>query len=252
MTKFKNNNHYTIFGWMIHRLGLKDAKLIVYAIVYSFSQDGENEFYGGRKYMAEASARSLPTIDRMLAELEKDGLIKKMERENDGVSHCRYSVFIDEDSGEGIVDPEKTKNSNDNTPYHDDNTPPYHDDNTNNKDNINNNKDKYKENKDKSLSKKVQEGFVFEDDREANFIKWCNENIPNLMTKVKPLTYKQYISLNSEFTRDEILNKLLYMNSMKNFKRRFSDVHGVLLNWLRGDKDPNYTQRFRNKKNKVA
>ena len=253
MSKFKNNNHYTIFGWMIHRLGLKDAKLIVYAIVYSFSQDGENEFYGGRKYMAEASARSLPTIDRMLVELEKDGLIKKMERENDGVSHCRYSVFIDEESGEGIVDPEKTKNSDDNTPYHDDNTPPYHDDNThNNKDNIDNNKDKYKENKEKSLSKKPQEGFVFEDDREANFLKWCNENIPNLMTKVKPLTYKQFISLSSEFTRDEILNKLLYMNSMKNFKRRFSDVHGVLVNWLRGDKDPNYTQRFKSKKNKVA
>ena len=252
MTKFKNNNHYTIFGWMIHRLGLKDAKLIVYAIVYSFSQDGENEFYGGRKYMAEASAGSLPTDDRMLVELEKDGLIKKMERENDGVSHCRYSVFIDEESGEGIVDPKKTANQNDNTPYHDDNTHPYHDDNTNNKDNIYNNKDKNKENKDKSLSKKPQEGFVFEDDREANFIKWCNENIPNLMTKVKPLTYKQYISLNSEFTRDEILNKLLYMNSLKNFKRRFSDVHGVLLNWLRGDKDPNYTQRFRNKKDKVA
>ena len=253
MSKFKNNNHYTIFGWMIHRLGLKDAKLIVYAIVYSFSQDGENEFYGGRKYMAEASARSLPTIDRILVELEKEGFIKKMERENDGVSHCRYSVFIDEKSGEGIIDPKKKKNSDDNTTYHDDNTPSYHDDNThNNIDNIYNNKDNNKENKDKSLSKKVHEGFVFEDDREANFIKWCNENIPNLMTKVKPLTYKQYIALNSEFTRDEILNKLLYMNSLKNFKRRFSDVHGVLLNWLRGDKDPNYTQRFRNKKDKVA
>ena len=252
MKKFKDNNHYTIFGWMIHRLGLKDAKLIVYAIVYSFSQDGENEFYGGRKYMAEASARSLATIDRMLVELENDGLIKKAERENDGVSHCRYTVFIDDENGEGIVDPEKKKNSDDNTPYHDDNTPPYHDDNTNNKDNIYNNKDKDKKNKDKSLSKKAQEGFVFGDDKEANFIKWCNENIPNLMVKVKPLTYKQFISLLSEFTRDEILNKLLYMNSLKGFSRKYSDVHGVLITWLRGDKDPNYTQRFKNKKNKAA
>jgi hypothetical protein len=106
--------------------------------------------------------------------------------------------------------------------------------------------------KDKSLSKKAQEGFIFDDDKEANFIKWCNENIPNLMVKVNPLTYKQFISLLSEFTREEILNKLLYMNSLKGFRRKYSDVHGVLINWLRGDKDPNYTQRFKNKKNKAA
>lgn len=252
MAQFRNNNHYTIFGWMIHKLGLKDAKLIVYAIVYSFSQDGENEFYGGRKYMAEASARSLATIDRMLVELENDGLIKKAERENDGVSHCRYTVFIDDDSGEGIVDPEKKKNSDDNTPYHGDNTPCYHDDNTNNKENIYNNKDKDKKNKDKSLSKKAQEGFVFEDDKEANFLKWCNDNVPNLMQNKRPLTYKQFILLQSEHTREEILNKMLYCNALAKFNRLYKDVYGVLQNWLRGDKDPNYTQRFKNKKNKAA
>ena len=250
MKKFKNNNHYTIFGWMIHNLGLKDAKLVIYAIVYSFSQDGENEFYGGRKYMAEASARSLATVDRILVELEQDGLIKKAERENDGVSHCRYTVFIDEKSGEGIVDPQKTAKQNDNTPYHDDNTPTYHDDNTNNKENIYNNKDNNKKNKDKSLQKKTQEGFVFENDMEANFISWCNENIPNLTVKVKPLTYKQFISLSSEYTRDEILDKLLYMNSIKNFSRTYSNVYGVLKNWLKRDKDPNYFQRFRKNKDK--
>jgi hypothetical protein len=42
------------------------------------------------------------------------------------------------------------------------------------------------------------------------------------------------------------------MNSLKGFRRKYSDVHGVLINWLRGDKDPNYTQRFKNKKNKAA
>lgn len=248
MTKFKDNNHYTIFGWMIHRLGLKDAKLVIYAIVYSFSQDGENEFYGGRRYMADASARSLPTVDRILVELEKDGLIKKMERENDGVSHCRYSVFVDDD-GEGIIDPSKNEKTDNNTPYYDNNTPPYYDNNTHiNKENIDNNKDKDKKNKDKSLSKKGQEGFVFPDDKEAKFLEWCNDNVPNLMKNKRPLTYKQFISLQSEFTRDEIMNKMLYCNALARFNRLYKDVYGVLSNWLRGDRDPNYTKRFKNKK----
>ena len=226
---------------MIHKLGLKDAKLIVYAIVYSFSQDGENEFYGGRKYMAEASARSLATIDRMLVELENDGLIKKAERENDGVSHCRYTVFIDDENGEGIVDPEKKKNSDDNTPYHDDNT--------NNKGNIYNNKDKDKKNKDKSLSKKAQEGFVFPDDKEAKFLEWCNTHIPNVMRNKKPLSYAEYIQLQCDgFIPQKILDKLLYINAIAGFNRKYHDVYGVLKNWLNGDNDPNYYQKFKNKK----
>lgn len=251
MSKFKNNNHYTIFGWMIHRLGLKDAKLIIYAIVYSFSQDGENEFYGGRKYMAEASARSLPTIDRILVELEKEGLIKKMERENDGVSHCRYSVFIDEKSGEGIIDPEKKKNSDDNTPYHDDNTPSYHDDNThNNIYNIYNNKDNNKENKDKSLSKKKKK-YEYTAEQEQAFNQWCIDNVPNLLSVKKPLTYEKFIELQaSGFTREAIMNKMLYANARADFKRKYCDVYGVIKNWLSSDADPNYTQKFRTKKDK--
>lgn len=249
MKRFKNNNHYTIYGWMIHDLHLKDAKLNIYAIVYSFAQDGKTEFYGGRKYMAEATQRSLCTVDRTLLELEQEGLIKKLERENDGVSHCRYSVFLNDD-GEGIIDPakkqkeENEKSCDDNRCYHDDSTPSYHDDSTNNKDNIYNNKDKDKENKKKT----AQEGFVFEDDHEANFIQWCKENVPNLMENKRPLTYKQFNMLLSEFTRNEILDKMLYINAISNFNRKYKDVYGVLKNWLNRDKDPNYTQRFKNRK----
>ena len=226
----QDDNFYTVQGWMVTKLHLSGNELICYAIINGFSQDGMSLFMGSLSYLQKWMNVSQPTVIKALKSLVEKDLIIKQEVEKDKVHYCYYT--INKGTKETLVGGTKETLVN--------------------KDNINNNKDKYKENKDKSLSKKVQEGFVFEDDREANFIKWCNENIPNLMTKVKPLTYKQYISLNSEFTRDEILNKLLYMNSMKNFKRRFSDVHGVLLNWLRGDKDPNNTQRFRNKKNKVA
>lgn len=238
MSKFKNNNHFTIFGWMIHRLGLKDSKLIVYAIVYSFSQDGENEYYGGRKYMAEASARSLPTVDRMLVELEKDGLIKKMERQNDGVSHCRYSVFVNED-GEGIKDPNK-KDSNDNTTYHGDNTPSYHGDNTNNKENIYNNKDNNKETLE--ISSRVKERLTHKyngdkplTDIEVKYYLGMEEKYPRVMRMDKPLLYGQYQELLKKgICLEKIIANLEAMENWKPLKDRVK-AYQTLLTFLRKD-----------------
>lgn len=228
MKHFRNNNHYTTYGWMLDKLGLRDARLTIYAIVYSFSQDGETEFYGGRKYMAEASGRSLATVDRVLIELEKDGLIKKCERVNDGVSHCRYSVYLDE-HGEGIFNPDKDEN-NDNTPYHDDNTPPYHDDNTplfhkdNNKDNNSKNKDN---NKEKSPE-------------EIKHDEWFAKYFPVLAKNKRPLKLKTYIALQANYTTEEIIMKLNEMEAKADFNRKYSDVGRVLLVWLRRDKERKY------------
>ena len=47
-SKVKDENYYQITGWMINRLGLKGAKLNIFAIIYGFSQDGESEFSGSR------------------------------------------------------------------------------------------------------------------------------------------------------------------------------------------------------------
>lgn len=225
MKHFRNNNHYTTYGWMLDKLGLRDARLTIYAIVYSFSQDGETEYYGGRKYMAEASGRSLPTVDRVLAELEKDGLIKKCDRVNDGVSHCRYSVYLDE-NGEGIINPNKEENDN-NTPYYDNNTPPYYDNKSsllhkdNNKDNNNKNKDNNKEKSPEEL----------EHDR------WFAKYFPVLSKNKRPLKLKTYIALQANYTKDEILMKLNEMEAKSDFNRKYSDVGRVLLVWLKRDKE---------------
>ena len=234
----QEDNYYVIQAWMVNKLHLSGNELICYAIINGFSQDGMSLFMGSLSYLQKWMNVSQPTVIKALKSLVEKDLIIKQEVEKDKVRFCYYT--INKGTKETLVGGTKetlvggTKETLDN------------------KDNIYNNKDNNKKNKDKSLSKKAQEGFIFADDKEVNFIRWCNENIPNLMVKVKPLTYKQFISLLSEFTRDEILNKLLYMNSLKGFSRKYSDVHGVLVTWLRGDKDPNYTQRFKNKKNKVA
>ena len=233
----KDTNYYSVQGWMVNKLHLSGNELICYAIIYGFSQEGMSVFMGSLSYLEKWMNATKPTVIKALKSLVEKELIVKQEVEKNNVRLCYYG--INEETKESLLGGGKE-------PLPGGGKEPLP---NNIKDNIKNNKEK---NKDKSLSKKAQEGFVFGDDKEANFIKWCNENIPNLMVKVKPLTYKQFISLLSEFTRDEILNKLLYMNSLKGFSRKYSDVHGVLITWLRGDKDPNYTQRFKNKKNKVA
>lgn len=242
MKHFGDYNSFVIHGWMSNKLGLKGTDRIVYAIVYSFTQGGNGEFFGGHKYMAEAASKSVDTIRRSLQHLEDLGLIEKKERENDGVSRCRYSAFVNDD-GEGIFK-EGAKSVEGSMQNADrgsmQNAPSY-----NNKENIYNNKENNKE-----KNNNVREGFVFPDDKEANFLEWCNTNIPNLMRNTKPLKYSQYIQLQCDgFAPQKILDKLLYMNALAGFNRKYHDVYGVLKNWLNGDDDPNYYQKFRNKKN---
>lgn len=228
--KFKDKNHYLIFGWMMNRLGLKGSKLIVYAIIYSFTQDGESKYYGGRKYMAEAAASSLPTIDRALQELEAEGYIHKEERDNDGVSHCHYSVFLNDD-GEGI--------KNDSTPYQNDNTP-YQNDNTqyNNKNNkkkiINNNK------------KETVSDLFPENNEELKFNNWFRENFPTLAKNERPLKYKTYIMLLSKYPKEKIILKLNAMEARRNVNKDYSDIGRTLWNWLAKDYDDD--TKGRNKK----
>lgn len=227
----KDTNFYTVQGWMINQLHLSGNELICYAIIHNFSQDGQSMYMGSLKYLQTFMNASQPTVIKALKSLVEKGLIEKHEETKNNVRVCYYSAV--EGTKDSLVGGTKdslvwgTKDSLDN--------------------NIKNNKEINKEkiNKNKETTK---EGFVFDDDREANFIKWCNENVPNLMENKRPLTYKQFNVLLSEFTRDEILDKMLYINAISNFNRKYKDVYGVLRNWLKGDKDPNYTQRFKNRK----
>ena len=63
---------------MTKELGLGGAKLLVYALIYSFTVS-EGSFFGSRGYMAEACGASVKTVDRTLRELVKCGLLIKGE-----------------------------------------------------------------------------------------------------------------------------------------------------------------------------
>lgn len=93
--KLKDENSYHIHGWMINRLGLKGTQLILYAIIYGFTQDGESEFHGGWEYLqAFSGGISKPTIINTLEELVEKGYITKRKELKKGVWYPRYKAVL--------------------------------------------------------------------------------------------------------------------------------------------------------------
>ena len=72
----KSENFIVIQGWMCNELGLKGNELLIFALIYGFSQDGDTRFYGSRSYMANAFNISLPTVDKAIDSLEEKNLIE--------------------------------------------------------------------------------------------------------------------------------------------------------------------------------
>ncbi len=94
MAEIKDENYYIVHGWIKNRLGLKGTKKDIYAIIFGFSQDGESEFTGSVKYLAEWLDVSRPTVIKALQELTESGLlIKRIELIN-GVQFNRYKVSL--------------------------------------------------------------------------------------------------------------------------------------------------------------
>ena len=77
MIGIKDENYYVIQGWMRTKLGLKGNELLVYAMLWSFSQDGISEFRGALSYMSEFIGSDERTVRRSLDRLEMRGYIEK-------------------------------------------------------------------------------------------------------------------------------------------------------------------------------
>jgi hypothetical protein len=82
----KDNNFIAIQGWMRTKLNLKGNRLLIYALIYGFSQNGESRFRGSRKYISDWCGCSLDTVDRTLNTLVGKGLIAKYPHTDDNGS----------------------------------------------------------------------------------------------------------------------------------------------------------------------
>jgi DNA-binding MarR family transcriptional regulator len=75
----KNENYINIQGWMINELKLKGNELILYAIIYGFTQDGETEYKGSLSYLSESLCITKRCVINLLKSLVDKGLIMKIE-----------------------------------------------------------------------------------------------------------------------------------------------------------------------------
>lgn len=92
-SRIRDENYYQIQGWMINRLGLKGVALSVYAIIYGFSQDGENEYTGSLQYLCDfCGGVSKPTIIKALKDLTESGFIIRREEVINNVLFTRYKI----------------------------------------------------------------------------------------------------------------------------------------------------------------
>lgn len=73
----KNKNFINIQGWMINELNLKGNELILYALIYGFSQDGENKFKGSISYIMQALKISNRGAINLINKLIDKKLIEK-------------------------------------------------------------------------------------------------------------------------------------------------------------------------------
>lgn len=89
-TIINNENHIVIHGWMVNELGLKGNDLLVYAIIYGFSQTEGQTFKGRLKYLATWTKSTKQGIINNLNNLLERGLIEKKDSVVNGVKFVEY------------------------------------------------------------------------------------------------------------------------------------------------------------------
>ena len=85
-----SKNYITIQGWMISDFGLKGNSLLIYAIIYGFSQAENCKFTGSLNYLATWTNSTKQGVIKSLKTLQEKGLINKEESFSNGVKNVKY------------------------------------------------------------------------------------------------------------------------------------------------------------------
>lgn len=84
----KEGNFIHIEAFMVNRLNLKGNDLLVYAIIYGFSQDGKSKFTGSLEYLAEWTNSTTHGVMKNLKNLVEKGLIVKSKMNGFNAYSC--------------------------------------------------------------------------------------------------------------------------------------------------------------------
>lgn len=88
--KIKRENYIVIQGFMVKDLDLKGNELLIYAIIYGFSQSECSTFSGSLQYLAEWTNSTKQGVIKCLKSLVEKGYIEKNENIINGVKFCEY------------------------------------------------------------------------------------------------------------------------------------------------------------------
>ena len=102
--KVKDENYYSIFGWMTNpkRLGLTGLELKLYAIIFASSQGERDCFFGSIQYLSEFTGSSERGVQKALKNLvDKGYLIKKQKAYN----QFEYIAVIDINKNDELSSP---------------------------------------------------------------------------------------------------------------------------------------------------
>ncbi len=89
-SKVKSENYIHIPGWAVCELGLKGNELLIYSIIFGFSQEENQTFKGSQRYLADWTNSTTRSVRENLKSLVKKGFIGKIERFENGVKFCEY------------------------------------------------------------------------------------------------------------------------------------------------------------------
>ena len=83
-------NYITILDFMVSCLGLKGNELIIFALIYGFSQDNVSDFHGSLTYIQERTNLSRQTVVDVLKKLVEKKLITKTTEFRNNTKTCVY------------------------------------------------------------------------------------------------------------------------------------------------------------------
>lgn len=92
MSTIKNENFIAIQGWMVNELKLKGNALMIYAIIYGFSQIEGHTFNGSLQYLADWTNSTKQGVIKAIKKLIDDELIAKKEKYINNVKFVEYHV----------------------------------------------------------------------------------------------------------------------------------------------------------------
>ena len=94
----KDENYFSIHAWMVNKLNLSGNELLVYAVIYSFTENGAGEYMGTQKYLMEFTGiESNKTLYRLINKLIKKGYIVEVSHNRaDGNANIYKAVAKEE------------------------------------------------------------------------------------------------------------------------------------------------------------